>query len=105
MTRATAYVSWIVCQQPWELEDNLIAALDLPLNLMGNAHNQVRSALSEVRARCAARARELPMLPNPGTRPIGLCLFLGAVSRTCRPLTLNQRGKPRTAEVRAGLRK
>jgi GIY-YIG catalytic domain-containing protein len=30
-----ALVSWIVRQRPWELEDTLIEALDLPLNLMG----------------------------------------------------------------------
>jgi len=27
-----AYVSWVVREAPWELEDDLIAALDLPLN-------------------------------------------------------------------------
>ncbi len=31
-----ALVSWIVRQRPWELEDDLIAVLDVPLNLMGN---------------------------------------------------------------------
>ena len=61
-----AYVSWIVCQRPWDLEDNLITALDLPLNLMGNEHNQFHSVLTEARAKCVARARDLPELPNPG---------------------------------------
>jgi hypothetical protein len=61
-----AYVSWIACQRPWELEDSLITALDLPLNLMGNKHNQFHSVLAQVRARCVARARDLPVLPNPG---------------------------------------
>lgn len=62
-----AYVSWIVRQQPWELEDELITQLDLPLNLMGNKHNQFHAKLTEVRARCVARARDLPVLPNTGT--------------------------------------
>jgi hypothetical protein len=62
-----AFVSWIVRQRPWELEDALIEALDLPLNLMGNKHNQFHPVLTEVRANCAARARALPVLPNPGT--------------------------------------
>jgi hypothetical protein len=61
-----AYVSWIACERPWELEDTLIAALDLPLNLMGNKHNQFHSVLTELRAKCVARARDLPVLPNPG---------------------------------------
>ena len=62
-----AYVSWVVRQQPWELEDDLITALDLPLNLMGIKHNQFHPVLTQVRATCVARARELPVLPNPGT--------------------------------------
>jgi hypothetical protein len=61
-----AYMGWIFCQRPWELEDNLITALDLPLNLIGNKHNQFHSVLTEVRAKCVACARDLPVLPNPG---------------------------------------
>jgi hypothetical protein len=61
-----AYVAWIVYQRPWELEDTLITVLDLPLNLMGNKHNQFHSVLTQARAKCVARARELPVLPNPG---------------------------------------
>lgn len=61
-----AYVSWVVRQRPWELEDTLIAALDLPLNLMGNKHNQFHPVLADVRARCVAQAKDLPVLLNPG---------------------------------------
>jgi hypothetical protein len=61
-----AYVSWIVRRQPWELEDYLIA-LDLPLNPLGNKRNRFHPMLTAVRARCVARARDLPVLPNPGT--------------------------------------
>ena len=59
--------SWIVRQQPWELEEYLIAELDLPLNLLGNKPNQFHPMLTAVRAKCVARARDLPVLPNPGT--------------------------------------
>jgi hypothetical protein len=62
-----AYVSWIACQRPWELEDTLIAALDLPLNLMGNKHNQFHPVLTQLRAKCVAPARDLPVLSNPGS--------------------------------------
>jgi len=44
----------------------LIAALDLPLNLMGNKHNQFHPVLTDVRARCVAQAKDLPVLLNPG---------------------------------------
>jgi hypothetical protein len=34
----------------WELEDRLIATLDLPLNLRGNTHNQLHPVLTGVSA-------------------------------------------------------
>jgi hypothetical protein len=49
-----------------ELEDELIAALDLPLNLQGNPHNRFYSVLTGVRVRCVAQAQALPVVPNPG---------------------------------------
>jgi hypothetical protein len=61
-----AYVSWIVRQRQWELEDTLIAALDLPLNLMGNKQNQFYPVLADVRARFVAQAKNLPLVRNPG---------------------------------------
>ena len=60
-----AFVSWVVREAPWDLEDRLIAALDLPLNLKGNQRNSFHPVLSEVRARCVAQARALPVLDNP----------------------------------------
>jgi hypothetical protein len=61
-----AYVSWVARERPWELEDELIATLDLPLNLQGNAHNQFHPVLTGVRARCVAQAKALPVVSNPG---------------------------------------
>jgi hypothetical protein len=61
-----AYVNWAVRDRPWELEDELIAALDLPLNLQGNPHNRFYSVLTGARARCVAQAQGLPVVPNPG---------------------------------------
>jgi hypothetical protein len=60
-----AFVSWMVRDRPWELEDDLIATLSLPLNLQQNRHSSFYSKLSEVRARCVAEARALPVVPNP----------------------------------------
>jgi len=62
-----AYVSWVVRDVPWQLEDELNAPLDLPLNLHGNAHNRFHPLLTQARARCVSRARELPVVPNPGS--------------------------------------
>jgi hypothetical protein len=50
-----------------ELEDELIATLDLPLNLQGNPLNLFHPVLAGVRAECAAQAKALPVVPNPGT--------------------------------------
>lgn len=61
-----AYVSWVVDDRPWELEHELIGALDLPLNLQGNETNRFHPTLSTIRAEAFARARTLPILPNLG---------------------------------------
>jgi hypothetical protein len=56
-----AYVSWIVRDRPWDLEDYLIAALDLPLNLEGNSRNRFYPVLKTARAKCKAQAEALPI--------------------------------------------
>ena len=63
-----AFVSWVVREHPWELEDRLIAAVDLPLNLEGNSRNRFHQVLTQMRAGCAAQANALPVMPNPGRR-------------------------------------
>lgn len=54
---ANAFVSCLARKQPWELEDELIGKLDLPLNLKGNQRNPFHPVLTEARARCLAEAR------------------------------------------------
>jgi hypothetical protein len=61
-----AFVSWVVREAPWELEDDLIGGLDLPLNLKGNKRNPFHPLLTQVRKRCVDQARALPVLPNSG---------------------------------------
>lgn len=63
---ANARVSWVTRPAPWVLEDHLISLLDLPLNLDGNARNAFHGPLSAVRAAAVARAKTLPIAPNPG---------------------------------------
>jgi hypothetical protein len=57
-----AFVNWVIHDCPWELEDDLIAAVDLPLNLEGNSRNQFHPVLTQTRARCVAQANALPVL-------------------------------------------
>ena len=61
-----AFVSWAIRKRPWELEPDLIAAVDLPLNLAGNSRNRFRQVLTQTRAGCVAQANALSVLPNPG---------------------------------------
>src|SRR6266704_436260 len=36
-----AFVSWVMRERPWDLEDDLIRELDLPSNLQGNRRNRI----------------------------------------------------------------
>lgn len=88
------YVSWVARDRPWELEHDLIAALDLPLNLQGNPDNRFHSVLIAVRARCVAQARAMR---GPGTT---------AGARVAPPAsrhTLPRRDAAAAWGVRAGL--
>lgn len=61
-----ALVSWIVHPKPWIAEAQLIARLDVPLNLDGNLGNPFHPSLAAARGRAVDRARKLPVMPNPG---------------------------------------
>jgi hypothetical protein len=114
-----AYVSWIVHGSPWELEDHLIAALDLPLNLQGNKHNQVPSCTDrytgELRSAgqgppCATQSREgrpvkISHAPPPSANRAGTMIrnMPGTVVAACAgqtskwQLTVRFRAMPETA--------
>jgi hypothetical protein len=57
-----AFVSWVIRERPWELEHDLITAVDLPLNLDGNLAHRFHPELTQARARCVAQAK---CPPNP----------------------------------------
>jgi hypothetical protein len=59
---ANAKVVWHVCDKPWELEDELISTVDLPLHLDQNRHHGFHPELSRIRSEAKAKARELPVL-------------------------------------------
>ena len=58
----TPSCAWHSHPAPWELEDELIQTLSLPLNLQGNQHHPFHRTLSVVRAAAKQRADELPIL-------------------------------------------
>jgi hypothetical protein len=60
------FVSWLARERPWELGHDLITSVDLPLNLEGNLTHRFHRELAEARARCAAQANALPVLPDTG---------------------------------------
>lgn len=60
-----ARVCWMAHPRPWELEQALVARLDLPLNLHGNAHHPCYQQLRAIRATAKATARTLPVWTPP----------------------------------------
>jgi len=67
----SAFASWVVRDRPWELKDELITVLDLPLNLQGNPHNRFHSVLTGVRARCVVQAKARQRCPIPASEAGG----------------------------------
>ncbi len=51
-----AFVTWIVREEPWTVEDDLINRLNLPLNLTGNADHPFHQKLSKIRQQCQNQA-------------------------------------------------
>ncbi|GAB1821112.1 GIY-YIG nuclease family protein [Herbidospora sp. RD11066] len=56
-----AHVSWLQHPEPWLAESELIAQLDLPLNLDQNRGHPFHHYLSGLRASARVRARQLPI--------------------------------------------
>jgi len=57
-----AFVTWVVHQQPWELEAEVIRSLSLPLNLDQNQLHAFHSVLSDVRRQAKENARDKPVV-------------------------------------------
>jgi hypothetical protein len=58
------YVTWVESPEPWATEQELIGAVDLPLNLDQNRHNTFHADLTRRRARARAAARALPVVAS-----------------------------------------
>jgi hypothetical protein len=57
-----ALVSWLVRPDPWLFEDELIANLDLPLNIQGNNDNPFYPELKRLRREALAKSNKLRIL-------------------------------------------
>jgi len=62
-----AFVGWIECDEPWRIEERLISAICLPLNLDQNRANRFHPVLSERWRLAKIRARDLPIWNNVAT--------------------------------------
>ena len=59
-----AFVTWVVDQAPWLLEEELISGMSLPLNLDMNRGHPFGAVLREVRRRAKRRAREIAVVDS-----------------------------------------
>jgi len=59
-----AFVCWTVNDRPWELEEQLIRTVGLPLNLDQNRHHLFHATLTRLRKEAKKRARSLLVLPG-----------------------------------------
>jgi hypothetical protein len=57
-----ALVSWLVRPDPWLFEEELIANLDLPLNIQGNTGNAFYLELKRLRREALAKSNKLRIL-------------------------------------------
>jgi hypothetical protein len=64
MTFSTGEARLSVCEQLWKLEEQLIATVDLPLNLDQNRRHGFHPEMSHLRRDAKAKARDLPILPR-----------------------------------------
>jgi hypothetical protein len=59
-----ARVAWHMCEEPSKVEEELIATVDLPLNLDQNRRHGFHAVLCNIGREAKAKARELPILPK-----------------------------------------
>ena len=58
---ANAFVCWVQHSAPWELEDELLSGLSLPLNIKGNSDHLFADELSRLRKEADRQAKEFPV--------------------------------------------
>jgi hypothetical protein len=56
-----AFVCWVKHPAPWELEEELLGTLSLPLNIKGNKDQLFSDELNRLRKHAIRLAREMPI--------------------------------------------
>jgi hypothetical protein len=56
-----AFVCWVQHPAPWELEEELLGTLSLPLNIKGNKEHMFADSLSQLRKDAIQLAKEMPV--------------------------------------------
>jgi len=56
-----AFVCWVKHPAPWEMENEIISELSLPLNLQDNLNHPFHKTLTEMRKKAKQNARDLPV--------------------------------------------
>jgi hypothetical protein len=62
-----ARIAWVETPKPWVLEDHLLKALSLPLNIQGNAKHPFCARLKELRKKAVQRAEGLEIVQRRKT--------------------------------------
>ena len=57
-----AFVTWLACDEPWKVEEEMIRSVSLPLNLDQNRSHHFHAVLSLRRKEARLRAKELPIV-------------------------------------------
>lgn len=60
-----AYVSWIICEEPWNVEEKVFEQTILPLNLKGNQH-EFKETLSAMRKKAIQNAKMMEIATEAG---------------------------------------
>ena len=63
---SNASLAWTVDPKPWEMEDELLSEVSLPLNIKGNTGHPFHGYLKSARKRARDRARRLPVADETG---------------------------------------
>jgi hypothetical protein len=59
---ANAFVAWHCCPEPWSIEEQLIRAVCLPLNLDQNNSGAFHAELTSIRRGARTLAKNMPVL-------------------------------------------
>ena len=63
-----AFVTWIENEEPWDLENQLLNSLSIPLNIQGNKHHPYASLLAQIRSLAIVQAEAADVVDDNDPR-------------------------------------